>query len=201
MLAAEIVAQRTGRILDFQQWEGNDQGREWARALRGLIDGRDVDATEAGPDIILVNEESAPIDRDIKITGSKKTQIASVVSAKMANLNICDEGSDSDDSLTGYASSDAFSRPPSPTMSEMEEIEKDPTLNVGKKPVQRPVYLVDLARLITESTKPDDPQNADRIEMALDCAEELIRAKRSFGYELGKFVGVLGSGASNKTSS
>lgn len=183
MLAAEIVARRAGKSLDFQQWDGNGQGQEWARAIRSLTAGRDADARELEPDVFLLKD-----DEDAEVGNVENIEDAYSLPAKLSKLAVRDDASDSDDdSLAGYASSEASSRPPTPTLSEMEEIEKDPTLNLGKKPIQRPVYLFDLGRLITESTKADDPQNAERVEMALDCAEELIRRKKSFGFELGEF--------------
>ena len=38
------------------------------------------------------------------------------------------------------------------------------------------------------SPHPGDPHEADRIEMALNCGEELIRRKREYGTELGMFM-------------
>jgi telomere length regulation protein len=69
------------------------------------------------------------------------------------------------------------------------EMEKDPTLNIAMKKVPRPVYLAQLGDLLRgggSKTGPDDPHEADRIEMALNCAEELVRRKKGYGSELGK---------------
>ncbi|KAH8111965.1 telomere length regulation protein-domain-containing protein [Phellopilus nigrolimitatus] len=183
MLSAEIVAQNTGKKLDFEQWDGQGQGREWARGVRTLIAKRDVDAEEAAPDVIRL-EAGDQLEHEAGV--EEETIDVTPVSSriKSSTIQVVDDGSDSDDSLEGYATSPASSRSPSPTPSELREIEKDPTIHVGKKKIQRPVYLVDLGNLITSSTKADDPQNADRIEMALNCAEELIRRKKTFGFEL-----------------
>jgi telomere length regulation protein len=96
-------------------------------------------------------------------------------------------GFDSDDSLTGYASPTS-SRSASPTPSELEEIEQDPTLRVGIKKIPRPVYLAQLGELVRSTSgvqNNDNNQEADKIEMALDCGEELIRKKQYYGVELG----------------
>lgn len=94
-----------------------------------------------------------------------------------------------DDSVQGYSSEEDSDRAPSPTPSELEEIEKDPTLNVGVKKIPKPVYLAQLGQLVRstnvglKSAENDEP---DKIEMALNCGEELIRRKRNFGMELGR---------------
>ncbi len=56
------------------------------------------------------------------------------------------------------------------------------------KKVQKPVYvyLADLGSMLLTYVKPEDPQAVDRIELALSCAEELIRQKRNFGLERGE---------------
>ncbi|KAJ8078610.1 telomere binding protein [Marasmius tenuissimus] len=88
--------------------------------------------------------------------------------------------------MTGYESTPS-SRSGSPTPSELQEIEDDPSLAVGQKKVQRPVYLAQLGAMIRGPTGPTDSsagEEADKVEMALNCAEELIRKKRDFGTEL-----------------
>ncbi|EJC98569.1 uncharacterized protein FOMMEDRAFT_113710 [Fomitiporia mediterranea MF3/22] len=176
MLAAELVAERTNKKLDFAQWDGDGEGREWARVVRRLVEKCDVDAKEAEADVLRLEAEKDETAQDKKTEGRS--------SPVQPRVQLVEAEYDSDDSLEGYASSPASSRSPSPTAEELEEIEKDPTIHVGQKKIQRPVYLFDLAHLITGSKKPDDPQNADRIEMALNCAEELIRKKKGFGLEL-----------------
>ncbi|KAL5494565.1 TEL2 [Sanghuangporus weigelae] len=178
MLAAELLAERTNKKLDFKQWEGEGEGREWARAVRTLVKKRDADVEEAAVDVLRLE----PMD-----VGEQSTEIRGeepVSSSVVTRVQLSETAHDSDDDLEGYVDSPTSSRSPSPTPSELEEIEKDPTINVGKKKIPRPVYLFDLAQLITSSKKPDDPENADRIQMTLDCAEELIRRKKNFGFEL-----------------
>lgn len=176
MLAAELVARRTDKQLDFEQWEGKGEGREWARAVRLLVTKRDVDVAGAESDVLRL--ESA----DNSHEAASDVHSSPVVKSR---VQLAETEYDSDDSLEGYASSPTSSRSPSPTPSELDELEKDPTIHIGQKKIQRPVYLIELALLITSSKKPDDPQNADRVEMALNCAEELIRRKKGFGFELG----------------
>ncbi|KAJ8078609.1 telomere binding protein [Marasmius tenuissimus] len=43
MLAAEIVAQRAGKKLDFEDWVGEDSDKAWCRQVRQLIQTRDID--------------------------------------------------------------------------------------------------------------------------------------------------------------
>jgi telomere length regulation protein len=88
------------------------------------------------------------------------------------------------DPLEGYeAPSPSSSRSPSPTPSYLEEVTADPSLaldSVQKKKVSRPVYISQLIALLSERDKPDS------LEMGLKWGESLIRAKRSFGGELGE---------------
>jgi hypothetical protein len=44
MLVAEEVAQRSGRKLDFKIWDGDGDGKDWARRIRRLINTRDIDS-------------------------------------------------------------------------------------------------------------------------------------------------------------
>ena len=87
------------------------------------------------------------------------------------------------DPLEGYpGASPTSSRSPSPTPSYFEEVAADPSLaldSTQKKKLTRPVYLQQLVALLKEREKPD------HLEMALKWGEGLIRAKRSFGRELG----------------
>jgi hypothetical protein len=83
---------------------------------------------------------------------------------------------------------------PSPTPSELAEIERDPTLRVGRTKIPRPVYLAQLGEMIrgTSGLKTDqENQEAEKIEIALDVAEELIRRRRGYGTELGMSVGTI----------
>lgn len=183
MLAGEVVAHLAGKKLDFRDWDGDDSGKPWARDMRELLKARDMDADldcqeDAQPDETAVEEISTP-----------------GISAKVSNVPpkvsfvTKDDGYDSDDSVTGYASPPS-SRSASPTPSDLADIEKDPTLIVGVKKVPRPVYLVQLGNLVRgpgTNHNTEDPHDADKIEMALNCAEELIRKKIGYGTELGRF--------------
>ncbi|KAH0584293.1 DNA replication checkpoint protein tel2 [Termitomyces sp. J132] len=174
MLAAEVVAQRAGKILDFGEWDGEDSGKPWAREVRQLLQMRDGDV-----DL----EDVTPTDN----VDSSDVKGGPVLSdTARATFREPPDGYDSDDSLTGYASPSS-SRSASPTPSELDAIEKDPALNVGVKKVPRPVYLAQLGDLLrsTGGTKSsNEPDDADKVEMALKYAEELIRKKRGYGAEL-----------------
>lgn len=180
MLAAEIVAQRSGKKLEFGDWDGDDEGKPWAREIRELIKERDVDA-----DLDIVRDaitEPEAIE-EISTLGAQQTSASMSEAASIGTAT----GYDSDDSLTGYAS-EPSSRSNSPTPSELDEIEKDPTLSVGVKKVSRPVYLAQLGEMIRSigGLNNEAAEQADKIEMALDYAEELIRKKRDYGTELGE---------------
>ena len=207
MLAAEAVAHRAGRTLDFADWAGDDDGRAWCRELRALAEARDADAP-------LVDDsddesDSTPALHDSSAPAPKPTT-APTPPARAAFAS--DAGADSDDSLSGYASSAASSRSPSPTPSDLAEIEADPTLAVGTARIARPVYLAQLGALLRGTTpvsaphsmggagamgsggssgiststagQVGTPHEADRVAAGLASAAPLIRRKRFFGTEL-----------------
>ena len=181
MLVAEEVARRTGKELDFKDWDGDDGGKPWARSVRQLLGGKDADAEIWGDDeghklaIEDIIEEDAfePASEPVQTSGPSRA---------------LSEDYDSDDSLTGYASPPS-SRSPSPTPSELAEIERDPTLRVGRTKILRPVYLAQLGEMIRGTSglkNGQENQEAEKIEVALNVAEELIRRKRGYGTELGR---------------
>lgn len=180
MLVAEEVARRTGKELDFKDWDGDDGGKPWARSVRQFLGGKDGDAEiwddeghELAFEEIMVEDAFEPTSEPVQTSGP---------------FSALSEDHDSDDSLTGYASPPS-SRSPSPTPSELAEIERDPTLRVGRTKISRPVYLAQLGEMIRGTTglKTDqESQDAEKIEIALNVAEELIRRKRGYGTELGR---------------
>ncbi|OSX64936.1 hypothetical protein POSPLADRAFT_1044368 [Postia placenta MAD-698-R-SB12] len=166
MLVAEEVARGAGKKLDFGDWDGHGHGRDWCRRLRALMRERDADA----------DVDLAPALEDEAETPGRP-----------ARPTVQDAGYDSDDSLTGYASPPASSRSASPTPSELEEIERDPTLRVGQKSVPHPVYLAQLGELVRSTSgvrSEQEDMQAQKHEVALNVAEELIRRKRAYGTEL-----------------
>ncbi|KAH7930867.1 hypothetical protein BV22DRAFT_1124623 [Leucogyrophana mollusca] len=186
MLTAEMVAQRAGKQLDFGDWEGNDESRSWARDVRQLCAGRDVDADISVKDGAMV--DGPPSEEHVgEIQTPGVLRQKSVPGPPKSSSSIKVQGGyDSDDSLTGYASPSS-SRSASPTPSELDELEKDPTLRVGVKKIARPVYLTQLGEMVRSTAglkSGDDNQEADKIEMALNVGEELIRRKRDYGTEL-----------------
>ena len=183
MLAAEVVAELCNKKLNFGSWDGDDSGKPWCRDLRQLLKKRDVDANINSLDgeeaSVIVEEASTPPTSKLT-SGTSDGQRATFVPKP--------GGYDSDDSMTGYASP-LSSRSSSPSPTELAEIEKDPTLIVGVQKVSRPIYisqLGDLFRGTGPKANANDPHEADKIEMALNTAEELIRKKRGYGTELGK---------------
>ena len=185
MLVAEEVATLAGKNLAFGDWEGGDADRVWARSLRSLIRERDIDAKDVEP-----SAEEQPGSRKQDEPSPVKINPASPATLRHAIRmeNVAEPDSD-DDSVQGYASEENSDRAPSPTPSELEEIETDPTLNVGVKKIPKPVYLVQLGELVRSTNaglKSAENNEPDKIEMALGCGEELIRRKRNFGVELGR---------------
>jgi telomere length regulation protein len=174
MLVAEEVARRTGKELDFKDWNGDDGGKPWAREVRQLFAHKDVDVREHQLAVEEIIEEDSfePPDE----------------SAQMPQPSVSPpDDYDSDDSLTGYAA--PSSRSPSPTLSELAEVERDPTLRVGKAKIVPPVYLAQLGEMIrgTSGLKTEqESQEAEKVEIALNVAEELVRRKRGYGTELRK---------------
>lgn len=185
MLVAEVVASRVGKNLNFNDWEGDDDGRVWARHVRQLCSQRDIDF---GPldedDIVRENDGEPGRNLTTEVTPMTTAHQGSAAGTGMPAQDIA--GYDSDDSLTGYASLSS-SRSPSPTPSELQEIEKDPTLHVGRKKIPRPVYLAQLGELVRNSGvgSSEGDQEADKIEVAINTGEELIRRKCDYGTELG----------------
>lgn len=184
MLAAEVVATRAGKNLDFGDWDGDADGKSWARDLRALCSDRDIDFDPYAGDESEPAAEEGTLTEEIITAGVLEDKLTAL---KLTNASLA-TGYDSDDSLTGYASPTS-SRSASPTPSELDEMEKDPTLRVGVKKIPRPVYLAQLGDMVRSArVKPgEESQEADKIEMALNVAEELIRKKRDYGTELGGF--------------
>ena len=176
MLVVEEVANIAGKKLDFEDWEGENADKSWSRSLRLLTKGRDVDVEDAVT--FVEGQEESPVPKADFATPGHGIRVENST------------GPDSDDeSLQGYVSEENSDRAPSPTPSELEEIEKDPTLNVGVKKIPKPVYLPQLGELVRSTNvghKSSENDEPDKIEMALNCGEELIRRKRNFGMELGR---------------
>ncbi|KAF9793253.1 telomere length regulation protein-domain-containing protein [Thelephora terrestris] len=183
MLVAEVVATLAGKKLDFEDWEGHDAERTWARSLRDLIKERDIDAEDTE---LLLGEEQKPTIRETQASAKAKPSGPASSNNTIYPGDAPEPDSD-DESLRGYASEENSDRAPSPTPSALEEIERDPTLNVGVKKAPRPVYLTQLGELVRSTNaglKSEENDEPDKIEMALNCGEELIRRKRNFGMEL-----------------
>ncbi|EIW85236.1 hypothetical protein CONPUDRAFT_98109 [Coniophora puteana RWD-64-598 SS2] len=188
MLVAEIVAAQAGKKLDFGDWDGELDGRSWARQLRTLCARRDVDVDPLVPELRSGLDETIPhgleAEHDPRSRAATESLVAS--SHREPSIIVTQSGYDSDDSLTGYQSSNS-SRSPSPTQSELDELERDPTLRIGEKKILRPVYLAQLAEMVRSpgGTKPPEPaEEVNKLRMALDTGEELIRKKRNYGTEL-----------------
>ncbi|TRM61806.1 telomere length regulation protein-domain-containing protein [Schizophyllum amplum] len=164
MLVAETVARYASKTLDFGDWDGSDRSSVWCRELRALIGARDIDAElnvlEPQPEAT-TSSPSIPLDN----THVEELVTPSAAAAlKEEPISLISSGYDSDDSLEGYASP-ASSRSPSPTPSDLAEIERDPTLALGAQQIEA-------------------QEEFRRLEVALACAEELIRKKRHYGTEL-----------------
>ena len=73
MRAAELVAERTNKTLDFKQWEGEGKGQEWARAVRKLVTKRDADAEEAPADVLRLELMNVDEPKAAKRTRSQRS--------------------------------------------------------------------------------------------------------------------------------
>lgn len=194
MVAAELAAKYGGKALDFGVWDGDGDGRAWIRQMRTLVQARDADIEgfprDDGPD-----QAGPPRSTDLPSPSLSRLPHASAPIRTAVNAKAREVDSD-DDSLIGYGSSASSSRAPSPTPSELDEIEKDPTLRTGlpstsKQRVQRPVYLLNLGLLLrpppggAKNKAQDGQEEYERIDMALNYGAELVRRKRNYGTELG----------------
>ncbi|KAI0340651.1 hypothetical protein BDW22DRAFT_1360072 [Trametopsis cervina] len=186
MLVAEEVARAAKKKLSFGDWDGDQDGKAWCREIREFMKGRDADADET-----LAMIDQPPSTEEETVNESATTIPPSSTSKKETKrkpkASVVSSGYDSDDSLTGYASEPASSRSASPTPSELEEIEKDPTLRVGQVKLQRPVYLAQLGEMVRPLggvRSEEDHQELQRLELALEVGEDLIRRKRAYGTEL-----------------
>lgn len=175
MLVAEFVAQKLGRNLDFGDWDGDDHGRDWCRSLRNVALNETIPYDEdlEEESITLATTTSESIEADSAPEPEPKPKPKPTITY------------DSDDSLTGYISDSDDSRAPSPTAEELAEIEKHPSLVIGRKRIPKPVYLVQLAELLLPE-KTEEKNEPDRVEMALREGSALVRRKKGYGSELGK---------------
>ncbi|TEB06292.1 hypothetical protein FA13DRAFT_1807224 [Coprinellus micaceus] len=172
LLVGREIARMSGKSLEFGVWDGDDSGKVWARTLRRLIQGRDVDVV-----LGTVDAETAPKATPGVVDDAEVEEFVSPAERKAAMVEEVEERQPEKVQFKSTAQGSA-----SPSPSEIEEIEKDPTLNVAVK-VQRPVclrQLGDLLRGTGQKAKSYEPHEADKIEMALNYAEELIRKKRDY---------------------
>ena len=175
-------------------WEGQGQGKEEARWLRGALDVNDNDAVLGdNEEAWLLGWTSAPSDSStivraevvqpdpVRPVRSPTTKTKKAPPSRPKIVMLDDE--QAEDPMEGYANpSPSSSRSPSPTQSYLDEITADPSLALdaaGKKKIKRPVYISQLIALLKERDKPD------HLEVGLKWGESLIRSKRTFGKELG----------------
>jgi telomere length regulation protein len=190
--------------LAFSDWEGDGDGREWARKMRELIKHVESDSIIV-ENLILDNEntvqenEENPQERQFQKSSEEETTIQKIRSITIQG------GDDSDDSLEGYESETSSSstspsgviagrmgagdEPKSSKLSDfrptVEEINADPTLLMpAKDRIRKPVYLLDLGKLF-KVTK-EGSEQYESILMGLETAVELIRRKAGWGLELGQ---------------
>ena len=201
MMGAEEVSKRTSidkvQPLDFGVWEGDEPGKAIVKKIRPV----EIDwnaAARPPKDANLLGWRLDPKTRSASPTrapsgpprpSSPKTSRSSTRKPRKSSKKAASAAakitvlSDSDDSLTGYLSptSSSSSRSDSPSPSDLDEYIEDPTLYAPKKKkVPRPVYLGQLADLLSATEEPE------KLEVALKWGEALIRRKRGFGLELGE---------------
>ena len=201
---------RSAKRLKFGagMWDGHGEGREEARWLRSMVGVHDCLATleddptgelwllgwdkikttatrTEAPQSTVINEISTA-SQQRHSAGEKRAKPQSTSKNDRKNTQPKIVMLDDDqvaDPLQGYRShSRSSSRSPSPDQAFLDEVAADPSLALdaaGKKKIHRPVYVSQLLSLLRERESPD------HLEMALRHGESLIRAKRSFGTELG----------------
>lgn len=181
-----------------EMWDGSGDGRDECRWLRKVVEVRDWEAKlsedpigtawllgwEFRPSSAAETPSTAttsPVSRAPPRGRIKEVTPAPPRPAPKIVMLDLDQAVDP---LEGYSTpSPSSSRSPSPTPSYLEEVAADPSLaldSTQKKEVTRPVYIQQLVALLKEREKPD------HLEMGLKWGESLVRAKRSFGRELGK---------------
>jgi len=181
MLVAEEVANRMGKKLDFGDWDGKGQGREWCAEMRRLASEPQPHTISSGDDVDSDDlDEAGAVEAKPKDEPTLSPEPSKPISAQLNPVLY-----DSDDSITGYASHHS-SRSSSPSPSELLEIEKDPSLAVGRKKIQKPVYLMQLGDLLVHTARGEDQLAPMKEEMALKEGETLIRRKKGYGLELGR---------------
>ncbi|KAG6337216.1 hypothetical protein ID866_1888 [Astraeus odoratus] len=191
-IVAEMVASQAGKRLDFGDWDGHEHGKDWARQTRQLCSQRDVDFEPQCNDQPISHPLEGLSQNDVvQEAAAKATRLHSNVEGHgypgaPKGVSLAEIDYDSDDSLVGYASPPS-TRSPSPTESELADIEKDPTLRVGVKKIPRLVYLSQLGELVRGTSglgSNEENQEAQKIEMAINVGEDLVRRKRDYGSEL-----------------
>lgn len=186
------------RRLNFgaNMWDGEGDGKEEARWLRFAFGVRDPAVADEGgayeDQWMLGWHESTEKDPAVSVEIVKIPNITRqrgrptskpIQEAKRIRKVVMLDDDQRNDPLEGYdIPSPSSSRSPSPTPSYLEEVAADPSLAIDstqKKKVTRPVYISQLIELLKDRDKPES------LEMGLKWGESLVRAKRSFGGELG----------------
>lgn len=216
-LAAEEGGPRAGKgqakgirrlKFDSGMWDGEGEGKEECRWLRGCVGTDDLTAElkedptgqvwlfgRTPAQITNVNEEALPPTNNGHESTRGRTQQSKSKSNTKARAKpksqpqpkivLLDSDQEMDPLKSYVPDSPSSSRSPSPTPSYLEEVAQDPTLSLDtsqKKKLTRPVYVPQLVALLKEREKPD------HIEMGLKWGEGLVRAKRSFGTELCEYT-------------
>jgi len=177
MLTAEIVAHKCDKKLAFEGWDAKGETFDWARDMR---DWKNDWGMEGYGEQGMKNTVQTP-------AADVTPQMAQEKEGRHRSPKHQEPPDSDDESMSGYSSDNNSSRPPSPTTEEMEEFERDPTLRVGRsKPIPRPVYLQQLVALFRNEK--DDKDAVERIEVALNNAEILVRRKKGFGFELSELL-------------
>lgn len=181
--------------MKFPGWDEEGEDKEWPRSMRSLVEDRDSAANLTELTMAEKGTEAIPI-----ITQKDHDKTPSLP----RGITVVDDEEDSDDSLQGYASSfdSQFSSSDLPAVTAartkesikskvgttitptVEEINDDPTLlNPSRKKIQKPIYLLDLGKLLKVDKEGDE--QCESIRMALQSAAGLIRKKAGWGLELG----------------
>lgn len=192
MFIAETVSKQTlapdGPVkpLDFSDiWEAGDDGSDVVAALRETlhdpadwlvqdwqVEADQVDQVDTQPKGAEVKtEEGIPSDRQATSASSKIQVLSSDLAAEYSDYD-----SEEEPDLVPY------NMPSGPISDDLKDLEDPSAFTPQKKKVRPPVYLADLGQMLKSN------EDAEKLKVALDEAEGLIRRKSGWGTELGESI-------------
>ncbi|KAL7418396.1 telomere binding protein [Cryptotrichosporon argae] len=178
-------------------WEGQGDGKEECRSLRALLGSKDGDARLDNADEVAWllgwdKQQSSPSPsspspaaappRPSSSTGPRASGKSKPKPKPKQPKIVMLDAEQFADPLEGYASPPGSPRS-EPDEAFLDEVHADPSLALDaaqRAKIRRPVYVAEVVALLGKSDK------ADEIEVGLRWGEELVRAKRAYGTEVGE---------------